>query len=217
MNDEPRSVVSAEDAEEYTQALGQITAGAWRQIALAERLGVPRALGLSTREWVDQRLGGYVRLSISERREAVAELTTGEDALPNVKVAEVLGVGEATVRRDRSPNDEPQQPEPQVAQPRSIEDSPNDEPAPEPPTLDQMADQVDDGSIAEARLRRDFHAGLRAFTRDLLPLDPTAVAEALTDDDDRYAAGSLSHQVRGWLDQLDRALHGLKVIQGGKA
>jgi hypothetical protein len=210
--------ITPENAEEYTQALGQITAGAWRQIALAERLGVPAALGLSTREWVDQRLGGYVRLSISERREAVAELTSGEDALSIRGAAEVLGVGKSTVERDLVPDGTPDpepEPEPQVeavVEPAAVPDG-----TAEPPTLDQMADQVDDGSIAEARLRRDFHAGLRAFTRDLLPLDPAAVAEALTDDDDRYAAGSLSHQVRGWLDQLDRALHGLKVIQGGKA
>jgi hypothetical protein len=80
------------------------------------------------------------------------------------------------------------------------------------------AEQVgDDGAIARARLLRDFHGGCRAFTRDLLPLDPQALADALTDDDDRYAAGSLIRQMRGWLDQLDRELHGFKVIQGGKA
>ena len=64
-----------EDAEEYTQALGQVVAGGWRQIALGERLGVPKALGLSVDEWVKRRLGGYVKLSIEERREAVEELT----------------------------------------------------------------------------------------------------------------------------------------------
>jgi hypothetical protein len=215
------SRITAEDAEEYTQALGQVTAGAWRQIALAERLGVPRALGLSTREWVDQRLGGYVRLSISERREAVAELTSGEDALPNVKVAEVLGVGEATVRRDRSPNDEPERPEPQVEHPRSTGDSPSgesgSEPEPEPPTLDQVADQIDDGSVARARLLRDFHRGCLAFRRDLLPLDAKAVGQALTDDGDRYAAGSLIDDARAWLAEIDRALRGFKVVKGGQA
>jgi hypothetical protein len=52
-----------------------------------------------------QRLGGYIRLSIEERREAVAELTEGE-GLSNREAAEVLGIGEATVRRDkeRAPN-----------------------------------------------------------------------------------------------------------------
>jgi len=89
------------DAEEYTQALGQVVAGGWRQIALGERLGVPAALGLTTRDWVDQRLGGYVRLSIPERREAVAELVNDE-GMTQRQAADVLGVDEKTVRRDRA-------------------------------------------------------------------------------------------------------------------
>jgi hypothetical protein len=47
-----------------------------------------------------QRLGGYIRLSIEERREAVAELTEGE-GLSNRETADVLGVDSATVDRDR--------------------------------------------------------------------------------------------------------------------
>ena len=51
-------------------------AGSYRQIALAHKLGVPKALNLSLEDWVQTRLGGYVRLSIADRREAV---TTGDD------------------------------------------------------------------------------------------------------------------------------------------
>src|SRR5215204_762790 len=88
-----------QDAEEYTQSLGQIVSGSWRQIALAERLGVPKALGFSsTRDWVDQRLGGYVKTSIPERREAVVELTA--EGLSQRKIAAVLGVDEGTIRND---------------------------------------------------------------------------------------------------------------------
>lgn len=223
---ESQSAISRQDAEEYTQSLGQITAGAWRQIALASRLGVPEALGLSTREWVDQRLGGYVRLSISERREAVGELTA--ERVPTREIGEVLGVDQRTVQRDvatRAASELEPEPEPEVAAPAEpttathvaseLEPEPTEEGERE--RLDQMADQLDDdGAIARARLVRDFHAGCRAFTRDLLPLNTEALAEALADDGDRYAAGSLIHQMRGWLDQLDRTLHGLKVIQGGR-
>jgi hypothetical protein len=93
------------DAEEYTQALGQVVSGGWRQIHLGQRLGVPDALGLSVQEWVTQRLGGYVQLGIPDRRHAVIELAA--EGLPNTQIAAVLGVGEATIRRDRhSPNDE---------------------------------------------------------------------------------------------------------------
>ena len=97
MTDDRRSL-SAEDAEEYTAALGQVVAGGYRQVALGVRLGVPQALGLTVGDWVEHRLGGYVRLSIPERRAAVAELTA--DGLTQREVAEVLGVGEATVSRD---------------------------------------------------------------------------------------------------------------------
>src|SRR3990167_8101522 len=70
--------LTAAEAEEFTQALGQIFGGGWRLIFHAERQGIPVALGMSVREWVEQRLGGYVRMSIKERREAGKELTDGE-------------------------------------------------------------------------------------------------------------------------------------------
>ena len=88
-----------EDAEEFTQALGQIVAGSWRQIALAKRLGVPKALGLSTEQWVNERLGGYVRMAIPDRREAVKELSA--DGHSNVAIGEILGVDEKLVRLDK--------------------------------------------------------------------------------------------------------------------
>ena len=90
--------LSPDDAEEYTQALGQVVAGGYRQVALGERLGVPNALGLSTREWVQHRLGGYVQMSVPDRREAAAELTA--EGMSQRQVADVLGVGVATVNRD---------------------------------------------------------------------------------------------------------------------
>jgi phage N-6-adenine-methyltransferase len=98
------SLISAEDAEEYTQSLGQIVGGSWRQIAWASRLGIPEALGLSTEDWVQQRLGGYVRLSVSERREAAKELTAPPDeggmGMSGPQAADVLGVSDETVYRD---------------------------------------------------------------------------------------------------------------------
>jgi len=50
--------MNPEDAEEYTQGLIQIVAGARRQMEEAARLGVPQALGLSASEWAETRLGG---------------------------------------------------------------------------------------------------------------------------------------------------------------
>ena len=66
MND-PEARMSAEDAEEYTASLGQSLGGNWRMTALAVRLGVPRAMGLTTEEWIE-RLGGHVKMAITDRR-----------------------------------------------------------------------------------------------------------------------------------------------------
>jgi predicted transcriptional regulator len=87
-----------DDAEEFTQALGQIVAGSWRQIALAQRLGVPQALGLELEDWVRNRLGGYIRLSVPERREAVKELV--DEGLSQRDIGEILGVDQSTIHRD---------------------------------------------------------------------------------------------------------------------
>lgn len=93
-----------DDAEEYTQALGQIVSGSWRQVALAQRLGVPQALALTTQEWVEQRLGGYIRLSIPDRREAVKELTAAKEdgggGMTTREAASVLGVALGTIASD---------------------------------------------------------------------------------------------------------------------
>lgn len=94
--------ISPEDAEEYTRALGQIMSGGWRQIALAQRIGVPEAIGMTTEAWVRERIGGYVRIGLDERREAVKELTDpeGEFHLSQRQAAEVLGIAQKTVSRD---------------------------------------------------------------------------------------------------------------------
>jgi len=90
--------VKPEDAEEYTQALGQVVAGGWRQIALGERLGVPKALKLTTKQWVNDRLGGYVKLGLEERRSAVVQLEA--EGLGPRAISRVLGVSHPTVIDD---------------------------------------------------------------------------------------------------------------------
>lgn len=85
-------------AEEYSQSLGQIGNGWWRQIKWAYEQGVPEALGLTNEEW---RLAYFkdLRLGLEARREAVMELTA--EGLSQREIADVLGVGKDTVRRDR--------------------------------------------------------------------------------------------------------------------
>jgi N6-adenosine-specific RNA methylase IME4 len=94
----PQGRINRDVAEEYTQSLSQIAAGTWRQIALAKRLGVPQALGLTVEEWVHDRLGGYVKMAAAERIPAAIELKA--DGQSNREIAAVLGVDESTVRED---------------------------------------------------------------------------------------------------------------------
>jgi len=90
--------MNAEDAEEYTQALGQVVAGGWRQIALGQRLGVPKALRLTVDEWVKNRLGGYVKYSVAERKEAVRTLAA--DGFSEREIKGAIGTGRKQVRQD---------------------------------------------------------------------------------------------------------------------
>jgi hypothetical protein len=94
----PKAPMTRAEAKEYSESLGQIHGGGWRQIAWAKRMGVPEALGLSFEDWVQEFIGGHVRLSIGDRREAVKELTA--DGLSQRAAGEVLGISEATVNRD---------------------------------------------------------------------------------------------------------------------
>jgi N6-adenosine-specific RNA methylase IME4 len=89
--------MNQEDAEEYTQSLGQIVAGSWRQIGLAKRLGVPKALGLTTEQWVNDRLGGYVRMSVADARKAVTELSQEGHSIR--EIAEITGISKSAVGR----------------------------------------------------------------------------------------------------------------------
>lgn len=131
--------MTPEDAEEYTQSLGQIFGGSWRQIAWAERQGIPAKLDLTTEQWVTQRLGGYVRLAASERRGAARELA--EEGMSQRQIGAALGVSQPTVNRDLAPdsNESPQYPVPPEAQPEpenglagSAFDWDEPEPEPEP-------------------------------------------------------------------------------------
>lgn len=91
------SNITPEDAEEYSQSLAQIGEGWWRQIAWAFRQDIHTALGMSRREWAEK-YHGYIRMPISERREAVAELAS--EGMSQPEIADTLGVNQATVSRD---------------------------------------------------------------------------------------------------------------------
>ncbi len=90
-------LMTLEDAREFSQSLGQIGEGWFRQVALGVKMRVPEALGLSRTEWCST---FKVSMRSTERAEAVQELH--EDGHSNRAIADVLGVDPRTVRRDFS-------------------------------------------------------------------------------------------------------------------
>lgn len=216
------SRISAEDAEEYTRALGQVMSGGWRLVAAAQRLGVPAALGMTTEEWVRE-IGGYVRLGLDERREAVKELTNPDADFPlsNRQAAEVLGVDEKTVRNDLRGA------EVSAAEPSSLEGgagaaadtsapeeaaSPSTEEAaaePGSPTVGDVGDAIrehfDEEGLAEEQARGQHIQAMRrvrvTWLRFMAERPPGVLAEGL----DRADLGVLVRDLEMYIDWLGRA------------
>lgn len=142
--------ISKDDAQEYTQSLGLIGGGWWRAVALAEKLGVPAALGMATKEWVDGHLGGYVKMASKERLAAIGELKV--EGLSNVAIGRVLGVAESTVREDLSSrNREVENEKSNDVKEESDDISRNREPSP----LDAVAALAATGEVRAAAEKRD--------------------------------------------------------------
>jgi N6-adenosine-specific RNA methylase IME4/predicted transcriptional regulator len=88
-----------EDAEAFTLSLERSGEGFFGFIQWAHDNDVPKALGYrSTKEWVNQRVGGYIKIDIGERRELAKKLT-GE-GYSQRDAADILGVSLGTVNSD---------------------------------------------------------------------------------------------------------------------
>jgi hypothetical protein len=115
-------------AVEYSESIGQIGAGWWRQIAWAESQGIPKALGMDTHEWVQCYVGGHIKLGQTEFRNAVEELTA--QGMSQRRIAAVLGVGPTKVREEQQtarkraePASDGEEEEEQTARKRAVEAS----------------------------------------------------------------------------------------------
>jgi len=107
----PRSDIDVDVIREMVDGMKEVwegvVKGTWRQFAAMQRDGWPKKLGYSSfEEFAQAEFGGVLMVPRAERQEAVAELTApieqGGFGLTNVKAAEVLGIDETTVRRDRA-------------------------------------------------------------------------------------------------------------------
>jgi predicted transcriptional regulator len=205
--------VNLDDAEEYTQALGQVVAGGYRQVALGERLGVPSALGLSTREWVEQRLGGYVRMSIPERREAVAELA--DEGMTQRQIGDVLGVSPATVNEDLKPPVQNRTPESDL-EPDPVQNR-TPESEPETPTESEAVSGFleSDPDLQRARYLHEF---MKALTRsdDFMEFDPEKLAE-MADPDLTRSVDDYATRVRNFTSRFHHARPGLRAVNGDRS
>jgi DNA-binding transcriptional MocR family regulator len=124
-----------DDAREFSESFGMIGAGWWRQIAWATQQGIPAALGMDTGEWVERYVGGWVKLAIEDRREAVAELAAENPDWSNQQIADVLGVSHDTVNRDLKADADASEPEPAPDQSDAPADADASEPEPAQVTL----------------------------------------------------------------------------------
>lgn len=96
--------LTKEDAEQLTQGAAKVFGGQYQQLAVLRSRGVHKLLGFDDfSEYVHERIGGYVRMSIEERREAAKELA--EQGMSTREIAGVLGVSDTTVHRDLASNE----------------------------------------------------------------------------------------------------------------
>lgn len=200
------------DAEEYTASLGQIVAGSWRQIAWASRQGIPEALGLTTGEWVDQRLGGYVRLSISDRREAVAELT--EEGMTQREVAEVLGVSQKTVDRDAESFDSDDEGADPANQGESVSPESFDSDDPSPP---EPAPEVSPEELRRREEREATQAAQEARDANFRRLGQAVVALAAYADEPEVVSSLAAEYGPPGLpitaDHINQAINALALLR----
>ena len=90
-----KSKINPEDAQEWLATLGQTGEGWWRQVALAVRMGAPKALGMDRREFVQQ-IGVRMGTSQVERDDAIRELHA--EGMSAEAIADVLGLNPHSVR-----------------------------------------------------------------------------------------------------------------------
>lgn len=86
------------EAEAFSTTIRHQSAGFTGSIEHAYRTGMPELLGMTLLEWIDEFVGGGVRIATDERRAIAARLR--DDGLLQREIGAILGVDQATVSRD---------------------------------------------------------------------------------------------------------------------
>lgn len=94
------SMLTGADAEEFSQTLEQSGSTFWRQILLAKKMGVPGALGMTLKQWTEERIGAKIKLSIEDRLAAINEIKGENPKITQTDIAAVLGVSHDTISKD---------------------------------------------------------------------------------------------------------------------
>lgn len=157
--------LTKEDAEQLTQGAAKVFGGQYQQLAVLRSRGVHKLLGFDDfSEYVHKRIGGYVRMSIEERRQAVKELAN--DGLSQREVAEVIGVSQSTVQRDLDSYESPDEFENEVYQEDSGDADSNgsSEDPPEPTTAEKRKANEDARKAiletpADPKIEEGLHVG----------------------------------------------------------
>jgi N6-adenosine-specific RNA methylase IME4 len=92
--------MTVNDPREYSEAKRMQFSGHWREVAWAEKEGIPKALGLTTKEWVLEYCGGYQKLSRDDRLEAVSNLNSS--GVSQRRMADITGASLGAVNADVS-------------------------------------------------------------------------------------------------------------------
>lgn len=180
-----------EDAEEFTQSLGSVLAGAARMTVLGKRLHVPKILGVDEQTWLDDYLRVYVQLSTRERRqihrEAARKLT--DSGLSQREAAKALGIPETTIRRYlAAPNGAKNEEEPNPTNELEVAHAPNGAPSDiaskrkaAEDGRKQVLEKPADPEILPGVYGEDFFTGSRSIADnsvDLILTDPPYNSDA---------------------------------------
>jgi len=168
------SRISPVDAEEFTQTLEASGKTFWRQILLAKKMGIPQALGLELKEWISERIGGTIKLSIEDRLEAIKEIKAEYPKMSQREIGTVLGVHKSLIGKDLKRANDQISPASDDEGPEKVENSTYEDELEENPVRemeDQLRAEIElvqetDHGIINKEVQKRILSGWQRITKD---------------------------------------------------